>query len=214
MISTGWFGRLFPSNVLFRPCITSGGGCYAPHRLGRSAEGQPRGSLRSVVWRKRERSAACWLTVILAFPGAGEARQSGVACGFLANGAPPLPYGPLHSARRHRCRGSARARPTVGTTRKIAMQMVRELDPECGDGMRAMPLGSEARPAAGNRAATGALIIQQRRRVRRGKNGSAPLPGTHRRQCTNWRDGETRASLFLRNGRVPVLVSIPRNPVR
>jgi hypothetical protein len=48
------------------------------------------------------------------------------------------------------------------------------------DGVRIMPLGTNATPEGGSLAASAGLIIQDSRPGLRGKNGSAQLPGTHR----------------------------------
>ena len=47
------------------------------------------------------------------------------------------------------------------------------------------------------------LIIQHGRRARRGKNGSAHSPGTHKLRCTRRRDDESRANLALHSVLIP-----------
>ena len=73
-----------------------------------------------------------------------------------------------------------------------------------GDRVRIMPLGANAATrAGGSPAAAPGLIIQDGRRGRRGKNGSARPPGTHTLRCKAWRDGEIRANSVLHSGPIP-----------
>ena len=65
-ISTGSFGRLFPSNVLFRPVYHKLRRLLCPASSGAECGGTTEEFSAISSVRKRERSAACWLTVILA----------------------------------------------------------------------------------------------------------------------------------------------------
>src|SRR5205823_10100143 len=68
-----------------------------------------------------------------------------------------------------------------------------------------------ANPEGGIAKALRGRVSPLDRLERRGKNGSVRPPGTHRPQYREWRDGETRASLVLHSGPVPVLASVLGN---
>src|SRR3954470_8448239 len=102
---------------------------------------------------------------------------------------------------------------TKWTMRQRSEQVTCCQDPECSDGFRIMPLGSDANPGAGSRVEARGLIIRDCRHGLRGKNGSAQQQGTHKQQCTRWRDDENRAILCLRSDLSRVPASVPDNRV-
>jgi len=82
--------------------------------------------------------------------------------------------------------------------RKLVEQVAGNRNSDRSDGVRIMPLGTNATPEGGSPAATAGLVIQDFRPGLRGKNGSARRSGTHRLRCRVWRDGETPpASAFI-----------------
>src|SRR5713226_7731535 len=95
---------------------------------------------------------------------------------------------------------------TKWTTRKPFEQKSVELDPNCSDRVRIMPLGANATSrGAGSRAEFSGCVGPVDRLEQRGKNGFSPLPESRMRRCTACRDDEIRASCDLRNGLIPVL---------
>ncbi len=99
--------------------------------------------------------------------------------------------------------------------RKLPKQLPGKNHSQCRNGIRIMPLGTNAMThAAGSPAPAWGQRIQDGRRGQRGKNGSARLPGTHKLRCTVWRDGGIRASYGLQSVPAPTPVSTPGNPVR
>src|ERR1700737_507199 len=93
--------------------------------------------------------------------------------------------------------------------RKLVDQVAGNRNADRSDGVRIMPLGTNASPEGGSPATSSGLVIQDFRPGLRGKNGSARRSGTHRLRWRVWRDGETRASLDLHNDPSPVLASVP-----
>ena len=78
-----------------------------------------------------------------------------------------------------------------------------------------MPLGANAVcRGVGTRAEFSGCVGPVDRLEQRGKNGFSPLPGSHMRRCTAWRDDEILANRDLRSVLIPVLASALRNPVR
>ena len=110
---------------------------------------------------------------------------------------------------------SAWRQPAKRTVRQLPQQPAGQLDAERRDRVRIMPLGADAASrAGGSPVPAGGQRIQDDRRGRRGKNGSARPSGTHKLQCIAWHDGGTRASCDLRSAPVLTLVSVPPSPVR
>ncbi len=134
----------------------------------------------------------------------GEVQPDRTAGRRLAHSTEPFPPADLH----YRCRRGRRRlsgpESTKRAVRKAGGQPARQDGPERGDRVRIMPLGSNASLGAGSPAASRRLIVRDCRHGLRGKNGSARPQGTHTPQRIEWRDGENRASLSLRNDRVRV----------
>ena len=150
-------------------------------------------------------------------PGPGNERP--VSCSLVGRGRPahrsPLPLSSPYRGRRVRCRDSVRRHPTERTVRQLPQQQTRQKDAQRGDRVRVMPLGADpATRVDGSLSSARRQRIQDDRRGRRGKNGSARPPGTHKPRCTVWRGGGTRASYGLRSVPALILVSAPRSPVR
>src|SRR5216683_1489683 len=97
---------------------------------------------------------------------------------------------------------------TKWTATKLFEQKSGELDPECSDRVRIMPLGANATSrGAGSRAEFSGCVGPIDRLEQRGKNDFSPLPGSRMRRCTACRDDEIRASRDLRSVLIPVLAS-------
>src|SRR5882724_5508923 len=101
------------------------------------------------------------------------------------------------------------------TTRQLFEQRPGDFDANCSDGIWMMTLSAYA---ANRGVQTGTevsrCVAPVDRLVQRGKNDFFPQRGSRRRRYIAWRDDEILASLALRNGPVPVLVSAPRSHVR
>src|SRR6266436_1161373 len=101
------------------------------------------------------------------------------------------------------------------TTRQLFEQRPGDFDANCSDGIWMMTLSAYA---ANRGVQTGTevsrCVAPVDRLVQRGKNDFFPQRGSRRRRYIAWRDDEILASLALRNGPVPVLVSTPRSRVR
>ena len=174
-----------------------------PHRLGRNNSGQAR-----VLCYQYGGDSSSGLEPSgsgqLAMHEVGEVQPDRTAGRRLAHSTEPLPPADLH----HRCRCGRRRlsgrQSTKRAVRKASCQAARDRGPQRGNRARIMPLGSDASLGAGTPAAARGLIVRDCRRGLRGKNGSARPQGTHTPQRTEWRDGENRASLSLRNDRVRV----------
>src|SRR5258708_21097111 len=98
--------------------------------------------------------------------------------------------------------------------RELLQQITRDGDADGSDGVRIMPLGTNAPPAGGSPAAAGGLIVQDSRRGLRGKNGSVRRSRTRKPHCKAWPDDETRASLDLQRCPNPTLASTPHSRAR
>src|SRR5258707_9796330 len=101
------------------------------------------------------------------------------------------------------------------TTRQLFEQSPGDFDANGSDGIWMMTLSAYA---ANRGVQTGAevsrCVAPVDRRVQRGKNDFFPQPGSRKRRYITWRDDDILASLALRNGPVPVLVSALRSRVR
>jgi hypothetical protein len=173
------------------------------------------------IWcGKRERITTTGFTSQLALCSFGEAQSGEAARGCLAHRAQPLSSSILCCRCGYRRRGSARAQSTKRAVRQLSEQQPGHCHSQGGDRVRIMPLGADAASRATGRAPAG-LIIEHGRRGRRGKNGSAHSPETHKLQCTRRRDGESRASRvlllrpfdqepFLRIRLGPVIIAVGR----
>src|SRR5215467_4780868 len=185
---------------------------FCPHRLGRNREGQLRVLLRR---RQPERTPTGGLACKLALCGAGETQQGEVSGRRLAHSAKSFAPCFLRGPSRYRRGGSARARSTKRTLRKLPKQWPGKHNSQCGNRIWIMPFGANAViPAGGSLAPARGQGVQDGRLGRRGKNGSARPPGTHKPRCTAWRDGGIRANCDLQSAPTPTLVSAPHNPVR
>src|SRR5246127_2722304 len=98
---------------------------------------------------------------------------------------------------------------TKRATRELSEQNACDGLSKRSNGPGVMPLHAHrANPEGGTRAAFRGRVNPVDRRERRGKNGSARLPETHKPRCREWRDGESRASLVLHSGPVQVLALV------
>jgi hypothetical protein len=157
-----------------------------PHRLGWNREGQRRvlcyqygGASLSGLEPRGARSNWRCLAV-------DKLLRVELFQGQLAYGAQPLSAANLHRASRDGCRGSARGRPAKRAMREVPQQVACNRDADRGDGVRIMPLGTDATPAGGSPGAAAGRIVQDFRCVQRGKNGSAQRSGTHKPRCREW----------------------------
>src|SRR5215471_5496471 len=165
--------------------------------------------------RKPERTPTGGLACKLALCGAGETQQGEVSGRRLAHSAKSFAPCFLRGRSRYRRGGSARARSTKRTLRKLPKQLSGKHNSQGGNRIWIMPFGANAViPAGGSLAPAWGQGVQDGWRGRRGKNGSARPPGTHKPRCTAWRDGGIRASCDLQSAPTPTLVSAPHNPVR
>src|SRR5260370_29591127 len=97
-------------------------------------------------------------------------------------------------------------------TRQLLEKSSGDFDANCSDGIWMMTLSAyAANRGVQTRTEVSRCVAPVERRVQRGKNDFFPQRGSHRRRCITWRDDEILASLALRNGPVPVLVSAPRS---
>src|SRR6266496_5072623 len=102
---------------------------------------------------------------------------------------------------------------TKRTTGKLSKKSPGDGLSERGNRTGIMPFEANAAiPEGGTAAAFWGWIVPVDRSEQRGKNGSVRLPGTHKPQYRGLRDDEIRASLFLHNDPIRVLVSVLRNP--
>src|ERR1019366_2401173 len=95
--------------------------------------------------------------------------------------------------------------------RKLVEQEAGNRNSDGSDGVRILPLGTNATPSAGSPAAAWGLIVQDFRHGLRGKNGSARRSGTHKLRCKEWHDDETRANPGLHSDPSPTLALAPRS---
>lgn len=153
---------------------------------------------------KRERIATTGFTSQLALCSFGETQSGAATRRCVAQRAQPLSSGILCCRRGYRRRGSVRAQSTKGAVRQLGEQESGNRHSQGRDRVWIMPLGADAaNRAAGSLVAPTGLIIEHGRHVRRGKNGSAHSPETHKLRCTGRRDGEIRASRVLHSGLIP-----------
>jgi len=94
---------------------------------------------------------------------------------------------------------------------ELMKQIPGNRDADGSNGVRIMPLGTDATLSAGSPAAVWGLIIQDFRSGLRGKNGSARQSGTHKLRCKAWHDDETRANPGLHSDPGPVPASVPHS---
>src|SRR5207253_3110890 len=101
---------------------------------------------------------------------------------------------------------------TKRTTGELSEQNACDGLSKRSNGPGVMPLRAHgANPEGGIAKALRGRVSPLDRLERRGKNGSVRPLGTHRPQYREWRDCETRASLVLHSGPVPVLASVLGN---
>src|SRR3982751_5835228 len=99
---------------------------------------------------------------------------------------------------------------TAGTMRQPLDQCCDQTISHRGDRVWTMPFRSCRQcPAAGNLGVGEELGTVVGCLLQRGKKPPVRRPENRRRRGTRWRDGESRATLFLQSGRDPSLASIP-----
>jgi hypothetical protein len=142
------------------------------------------GAVLSVRWTEWQWTSSDWFVGQLALYRHRETQPSGGDRGCMAHSAQPFSPTDLRCRSGRGCgRLAASPRSAKRTVGQLSEQLASEDDPQGSNGRRTMSLGANSvTHVGGNPAAGSGLIIQHGRRGQRGKNGSAPPAGTHRRR--------------------------------
>jgi len=122
---------------------------FCPHRLGRNREGQLRVLCYQYGGESPEWTRPIGFACELALCCAGETQQGEVSGRRLAHSAESFPAGFLRGRSRYRRGGSARARSTKGTLRKLSEQLPGKDHSQCGNRIWIMPFWANAVIPAG-----------------------------------------------------------------